>query len=263
MGPEPTVEPRRGRDDPASESAPRFDAGADKESRCRIGNSADTGSEDAHSAFAAASDDNINASADLTLSSIAAAMTGDRAIFLQILSRAVDADISPAARRSLQRGSNPASDEAAAFERLVAVAIDEAKPSTATTICAALAARTVARSLLDAERVFGMAEGEAMLSGWLDTARAVAAARGSDGLLRLLPTARKLARRTTGRSEPAAEIATTMRRVAARIAADLSLDREVHGPPEGRENDRMLGGMPDFPRRIVIQGQVEFTFHTR
>jgi hypothetical protein len=262
MGQEPTLEPPLGRNDTLREPA-SFGAEAEKVLRCRTDNSADTENEDAQKTFAATPDDNVNASTDLTLSFIAAAMTGDRAIFLQLLSRAVDGNISPTARRSLHREGNPTFDEASAFERLVAVVVVEAKPTSAATICAALAARTVAQSLLDTERVFGMADGEALLAAWLDTARAVAAARGSDGLLRLLPTARKLARRTTGRGEPAAEIATTMRRVAARIATDPPLDRAVPNPPEGREYNRMLGGMSAPPRRIVMQGQVEFTFHTR
>jgi len=266
MGQEPTVEPLPGRDDPVSEPA-RFDAEAEEaaglSAGCHADNSAETGNEGGPKTFAAAPDDNTGASTDSTLSSVAAAMTGDRAIFLRILSRTVDADNSPAVRRSLHREGNPASDEAAAFERLVAVAVDEVKPSTAATICAALAARTVARSLLRAEGVFGTSDGEALLAAWLDAARAVAAARGSDGLRRLLPTARLLARRTAGRGEPAAEIATTMRRIAARIAADPSLGRAFNDPPEGYEHDRMLRGMSGPPRRIVIHGPVEITFPAR
>lgn len=259
MGQEPTVEPLPGRDDPTSEPA-HFDAGAEEAAGlaagCHADNSADTGNDGGPKVFVAAPDDHTGASTHSTLSSVAAAMTGDLAIFLLILGRAIDADIFPAARRSLHRGGAPTFDEGAALERLVAVAIavavEEAKPSAAATICAALAARTVARSLLRTEGVIGMADGEALLAAWLDAARAVAAARGCDGLRRLLPTARHLARRTAGRGEPAAEIATTMRRVAARIAADPSLGRVLNNkPPEGREHDRMLRGMSDLPRRIA------------
>jgi len=159
-----------------------------------------------------------------TMSSIAASVGGERAEFMRSLYRAVGAGISPAARRRLNRGGDWRRDESAAFERLVDVVVDGAKPPTAAAICAALAARTVARSLVRTKTGFGPADGEALLSAWLDVARAIFAARGSEGLFRLLPTAKLVVLKSSGR-ESAREIAASMSRVAARIAADASLHR--------------------------------------
>jgi hypothetical protein len=244
MEQEPTLNPLSSCADPANEAAAHLEAGAQTDT------SVDARNQGGHEVFATAPDVPIGESA---LSSVAAAMTSGRTKFLQILSRAVDADISPAVRRSLHRASNPASDEAAAFEWLVDHAVEEAKPSAAATICAALAARTVARTLLRTDDVFALADVEALLAGWLDAARAVAAARGTEGLCRLLPAARQLARRTAGRGERAAEIAAAMRRVAGRIAAGPSFGRTVGVPPQGREHDRTSGGIADPPPRFAIQ----------
>jgi hypothetical protein len=82
----------------------------------------------------------------------------------------------------------------------------------------------VARSLVQTKTGFGPADGEALLSAWLDVARAIFAARGSEGLTRLLPTAKLVVVKSAGR-ESAREIAAAMSRVAARIAADASLHR--------------------------------------
>jgi len=164
------------------------------------------------------------------LSSVAGTMCADRGEFLQSLCQAVDADISPAARRGFRQGGDPSNNESTAFERLVAVAVDAARPQTAAEICAALAARTVARSLVRAENAFDTAAGEALLLAWLDTARAIVAARGSEGLRRLLPTARLVASKCAGR-ESAPEIAASLSRVAARIAADTSLERAFGASP--------------------------------
>jgi hypothetical protein len=255
MGQEPTSKPPQDRDEPVNNPA-RSDAEPQMASSvaqgARANHDAGTKNEDEHNTFATIPDDNSGASIDAPLSSVAAALTGDRDAFLQVLSRAVEADPAPAVRRSLYRASLLASDETAAFERLVAVAIAEAKPITAATICAALAARTVAQSLLEAEGSLGLADREGLLAAWLDAAHAVAAVRGPDGLLRLMPTARKLARRTAGGGEPATEIAITMRRVAARIAADSSIGSAARASPNRREDERMRRGISDSPRRFGI-----------
>jgi hypothetical protein len=159
-----------------------------------------------------------------SMSSIAASVAGERAEFMRSLYRAVGDGISPAARRRLNRGGDWRRNELAAFERLVDVVVDGAKPQTAAAICAALATRTVARSLVRTKTGFGPADGEALLSAWLDVARAIFAARGSEGLTRLLPTAKLVVIKSTGR-ESAREIAAAVSRVAARIAADASLHR--------------------------------------
>jgi hypothetical protein len=209
-----------------------------------------------HSTFAAEQDDNPSAAIDSAISAVADVLTSDRTAFLQFLGYAVDADNSPTTRAGLYREVYRGSDETSAFEQLVA---HELKAATAATICAALATRTVAQSLLDAKGVFGMEHCEALLAAWLDVARAVAAARGSRGLLRLMPTATRLAER----GELAAEIAAAMHRVATRIAA---------GPPfwssgnwlnrETRKSsiaERDIGFFSPYPD----PSQVEFSFNTR
>jgi hypothetical protein len=84
--------------------------------------------------------------------------------------------------------------------------------------------------LVRAENAFDPVDGEALLLAWLDTARAIFAARGSEGLRRLLPTARLVASKCAGR-ESAPEIAASLTRVAARIAADISLERAFGASP--------------------------------
>jgi hypothetical protein len=270
MGQKPTMEPLRRRDDSADQPAPdraentlRMVEAADAEDRV------DAGSQDREppgagspESTAAASAEPSIASAAVPSASVACALTGERAAFLEILCAAAEAEISPAIRRSFRRAGNPGAGETAAFERLIDVVVDEAEPPDAALICAALAARTVARSLPRAEAGVGEADGEALIAAWLETARAIAAARGAAGLRRLLPTAGLLARKSAGRGEPAAEIATTMRRIAARIVAELSLDRAFGGAAQDEEYQPMPSGKSS-PRRIVIRGPVEMTLDAR
>ena len=162
---------------------------------------------------------------DSTLSSISAVLLGDCPTFIHTLSRTVDADITPNMRRKLQRTAQSASDDAGTFERLAIVAIDGTKSSVATEICAALAARTAGLSAQRANGAPDAADAAELFTAWLETARAMSAARGFAGLRRLLPAARLLARKSAERGDTAIEIAATMRRIAARIVADLSLER--------------------------------------
>jgi hypothetical protein len=159
------------------------------------------------------------------LSSVAAVLMGDCATFINTLFRAVEADITPAIFRTLRHAARSESNEAAAFDRLAVVAIDDAKPSTAAKICAAMAARIAGLSWQRANGALGPTESAELFTAWLETARAMIAARGFAGLRRLLPTARLLARRSAERGDSAAEIAATMHRIAARIVAELSLER--------------------------------------
>jgi hypothetical protein len=198
-------------------------------------------------------EDNSSASITSPLSSsVAAGLTGDRDVFLQTLWRALEAHAPPVMRRSLYRASRSTSNEAAAFERIAAIAITEMKPDTAATICAALAARTVAQSVFDADGDLGVGDSGALLAAWLEAAKAVAAVRGCDGLLRLMPTARKLAHRVAEDGEAATDIAAMVRRVAARIVADSFPSKVIDGPSARGGHERIRGETPNSPNRIVI-----------
>jgi hypothetical protein len=155
-------------------------------------------------------------------------------------------------------------DEDEAFESLVAAVVEDRTPRTAIFVGAALAARTVARALFSAEDGFGPVEGEALLAAWLRAAHAVEKLRGVDGLLRLMPAARNLARRAAGRGELTPAIADAMHRVAERIAdPEQSLGQTPRGSPRRVERERMGSGAFDLPRRVVIRGQLQLTFHAR
>jgi hypothetical protein len=256
MGQEPMLEPLPGSHNAAKKPAP-FHAEAER-ATCLAARSHSINFENevGHSTFAAEQDDNPSAAIDSAISAVAAVLTSDRTAFLQFLGYAVDTDNSPATRAGLYREVCLGSDETSAFE-LVAVVVHELKAATAATICAALAARTAAQSLLDAKGVFGMEDCEALLAAWLDVARAVAAARGSRGLLRLMPTAR-----LAERGELAAEIATAMHRVATRIAAGPPfwssgnwLNRETR---RSSNAERDIGFFSPYPD----PSQVEFSFNT-
>jgi hypothetical protein len=196
------------------------------------------------------------------LSSIAAVLLGDRDIFIRTLSRVVEADVTPAIFRTLRRAADSASNEAAAFDRLAVVTIEDAKPSTAAKICAALAARTAGLSAQRANHAFGPADSAELFTAWLETARAMIAARGFAGLRRLLPTARLLARKSAERRDSALEIAATMRRIAARIVAELSLERAFDLAAAEQEPDlterRTVG-----PRGALSQNPAQMTLNPR
>jgi hypothetical protein len=196
------------------------------------------------------------------LSSVAAVLMGDCATFINTLSRAVEADITPAIFRTLRRAARSASNEAAAFDRLAVVAIDDAKPSTAAKICAALAARTAGLSAQRANGAFGPTDSAELFTAWLETARAMIAARGFAGLRRLLPTARLLARRSAERGDSAVEIAATMHRIAARIVAELSLERAFDLAAAEQEPD-LTEQRTVSPRSTLSQSPGQMTLHPR
>jgi hypothetical protein len=199
---------------------------------------------------------------DSPLSSVAAVLVGDCATFINTLLRAVEADITPGIFRTLRRAARSASNEAIAFDRLAVVAIDGAKPSTAAKICAALAARTAALSAQRANDAFSPADSAELFTAWLETARAIIAARGFAGLLRLLPTARLVARRSAERGDSAVEIAATMHRIAARILAELSLERAFDLAAAGQEPD--LTEQRTVSRGSALsQNPVQMTLHPR
>jgi hypothetical protein len=193
---------------------------------------------------------------------VAAALTEDRATFLRTLGDAVDAQLSPAARRALLHGGDPALGDATTAERIAAIVSDDPEwPAAA--VCGALAARGVARALQHTERALDLTERETLLTGWLDAAQSLGAARGPEGLRMLLPIARLLARKTAGRGETVANIATAVRHVAARIAADPTLGPALGASGAGHVRQQMRRGPSGPPRRIVLHGPVEIAFHAR
>jgi hypothetical protein len=192
---------------------------------------------------------------DAALPSMAAAMTGDRSKFLHILGNALAAELSPAMRGKLLRAGESRWDEMTTLSRLVGNAIVQMEPATAAVIAAALAARTVGRSLLQAGIRLGTADREALLAAWFDAARAIVAVRGPDGLRRLLPAAAHVARRPPGIGKSGAEIAAATRRVAARIAEEpprigaCDVPRESAGTSECEDPFRARRVAPSSAQR--------------
>jgi hypothetical protein len=195
--------------------------------------------------------------------SLAAALAGDRGAFLEALDHAVDGGVLPEARDLPAEGGDP-SDESAVFDEIVAAFVVDRAPPSAVVVAAALAARTVSLALLSTEHDVNTAVAEALLAAWVDAAHAVWRLRGADGLMRLVPAARNLARRAVERGELTPTIADAMRRVAARIAdAEHSLGQTPRRLPQRQERERMGGGAFDLPRRVVIRGELQLTFHAR
>lgn len=208
--------------------------------------------------------DRLIVSEQSPFSSLAAALRGDRDTFLQVLDRVVEGGVPPAAQDALSQEAGEPSDESAAFERIVVTLVADRSPLTAVVIGSAFAARTVAHTLFQTDNDFDAAAAEALLAAWLDAARALLKLRGAEGLLRLVPAARNLARRAAGHRDVAPVIADAMRRVASRIAgAKQCLERAPRDLPRRREHERMRSGAFDLPRRIVIHGQMQLIFHAR
>jgi hypothetical protein len=197
-------------------------------------------------------------------SSLAAALRGDRGAFLQILDRVVDGGVPPAAQQALSEEAGEPADESAAFEKIIVALVADRSPLTAVVVGAAFAARIVAHALFPTENDFDAAAAEGLLAAWLDAARALLKLRGAEGLLRLVPAARNLARRAAGRRDVGPAIADAMRRVASRIAgAEPSPEPAPRHLPRRRERHRRGSDAFDLPRRIVIHGQMQLIFHAR
>jgi hypothetical protein len=177
------------------------------------------------------------ASGEPAPSSVAEVLIGDYPTFIDALLRVVKGDVTPAAHRALHLAARPTPNEAAAFERLVDFAIDHTKSSVAAKICAALAARTAGLAVRRANGNVDAADGSNLFTAWLETARAIAAARGCAGLERLVPAARLFARKSAEHSRSAAEIASTMRRIAERILDELSLEPAPGSRAPRQEHD--------------------------
>jgi hypothetical protein len=197
-------------------------------------------------------------------SSLAATLKGDRAAFLQVLDRAVDGGIAAAAGQALPEGAGDLSDESAVFQNIVVALVAGRSPLTAVVVGSALAARTVAHSLFQSEDEFDTAAAEALLLAWLDAARALLKLRGAEGLLRLVPAARNLARRAAAHRDVAPAVADAMRRVAARIAdAEHSLTQAPRPLPQRKKDGWTTPEVFDTPKRVVIHGQMQLIFHER
>lgn len=95
-----------------------------------------------------------------------------------------------------------------------------------------------------------------MFTAWLETARAMIAARGFAGLRRLLPAAKLLARRSV-RGDSPVEIAATMHRIATRILAELSLERTFNLSALEQELETAT------PRGAVSHSPAEMILHQR
>src|SRR5208283_4743673 len=117
------------------------------------------------------------------------------------------------------------------------------------------AARTVARPLFQTDNALGAADAELLLFAWLEAARAVLAARGCEGLLRLMPAARNLSHRMAGQEARAETIADAIRRVASRIAnAENALERMERRSPQSRIREREARGAHQPSKRVVVRG---------
>ena len=194
--------------------------------------------------------------------SLAAALRSDRSTFLEVLDHAVGGGVARAVARDHSEQSVASSDdEGAVFERIMASLVADRAALIAVVVGAALAARTVAHVMFRTENDFDPAAAEALLAAWLNAARALLRLRGTEGLLRLVPAARNLARRAAEHPDVAPAIAEAMRRVAARIAdAEHSLRPAPRHSPQRRERER-IGEAFMLPRRIVIRGQLQLEFH--
>jgi hypothetical protein len=261
MGHDPTVQPTVSRAD-LQDGPQQFDGDVDESPQLAVGDLADTVSNvqlETTDRLRSAIARDANES---TLSFVAAVLMVDCPTFINTLSRTVGSEITPTILRKLQRTAQSASDEEATFERLAIVAIDGTKPSVATEICAALAARTAGLSAYRSNGALNAADAAELFTAWLETARAMIAARGFAGLRRLLPTARLLARRSAERGDSAAEIAATMHRIAARIVAELSLERAFDLAAAEQEPD-LTEQKTVVPRSALSQSPARMTLHPR
>jgi hypothetical protein len=261
MGQDPTAKPAAPSAD-LTEQPQQFDSDAEETAEQVAYSVADNASEVQLKTTDCAPGDVVDASDKSPLSPVAATLVGDRPTFIDTLARALEADLTPAMLFKLQRAARSASNEAAAFERLAIVTIDDAKPSAAAKICAALAARTTGLSAHRAKGACGSTDAAQLFTAWLETARAMIAARGSAGLQRLLPTARLLARRSAERGDSAAEIAATMHRIAARIVAELSLERAFDLAAAEQEPD-LTEQRTVSPGSALSQSPAQMTLHLR
>jgi hypothetical protein len=261
MGQDPTAKSTASNADPAEKPQP-IDSDIQETARLAPDGVADTTSDVQSKTTDSAPRETARASDESSLSSVAAFLMEDCPTFIDSLSRAVEPDVAPAILRKLRRTAHSASSEAAAFERLAAVTIHDAKPDAAAKICAALAARTAGLAARRANRASGPIDAVELFTAWLETARAMIAARGREGLHRLLPTARLVARKSAERGDSAVEIAATMRRIAARILAELSLEHAFDLAAEQQERD-LTERRTLSPRSNLKHSPVQMTLHPR
>jgi hypothetical protein len=181
--------------------------------------------------------------------------------FFEVLNNIVDDEVVSAARADL-RQPQTSEDEAAALDALVLNAVCETTPAAAATIAAALAARTFAGTVFGS-RALQQLESEALVGAWIETARAIVDVRGPEGLMRLLPAARRLALRSLEKEEPVAAIADAMRRVAARITADPASGRPAERASAKRARESARAGANGVRRRSAFECGEEVTLSAR
>lgn len=200
---------------------------------------------------------------DPGIAALAESLLGPLDLFLERLNAAIGSEIGVAGPNDSARLEIDDDGEAQAFEDIALdVVVCGAAPAIASITCATLAARTIARAVAG-RGALDRASGEALLSSWIETARAVASARGREGLLRLLPTARRLAHRCDDQGDRVASIAAAMRRVAARIAADSDRGRPTRRAPRRRDSEGARAGAAMPRRRGAFEGQEELMLRAR
>ena len=245
-----------------AEEPQQFDSDVEETARLSANGVADPTSEVPSKTTDSAPRDIAGVSDESSLPSVAAVLMGDCPTYINTLACALAADLTPAMLSKLQRAALSSSNEATAFERLAVVTIYDVKPSAAAKICAALAARTAGLAAHRAKGAYSSADAAELFTAWLETARAMIAARGSGGLQRILPTARVLARRSAERGDSVAEIAATMHRIAARIVGALSLEHAFDSEAAQQEHD-LTEARTLSPRSTLNHSLAQMTLHQR
>jgi hypothetical protein len=185
---------------------------------------------------------------DSAIAALAVSLLEPVDLFLQRLGAAVGSKVAFDGPSDLYEGD----EEEIAFEGIATDAVDEIAPAAAAVICAALAARIFARAVVG-HQILDHARSEALLSGWIETARSVVAVRGQEGLLRLLPTARRLALRHDEEGDRIAAIAAAMHHVASRISAGSARTKRATGAPRRHDSEGAGTGAATTRDRIAAR----------
>lgn len=182
---------------------------------------------------------------DSAIAALAVSLLEPVDLFLQRLGAAVGSKVA-------FDGPSDLYEEEIAFEGIATDAVDEIAPAAAAVICAALAARIFARAVVG-HQILDHARSEALLSGWIETARSVVAVRGQEGLLRLLPTARRLALRHDEEGDRIAAIAAAMHHVASRISAGSARTKRATGAPRRHDSEGAGTGAATTRDRVAAR----------
>ena len=188
-------------------------------------------------------------------SPVALVLRGSRRQFLQALD---SPELPRELRRALQRATDPTMSEAATAHAVAAAGMDAADGPAAAAICAAFAARTVARAMQHAWGSLKVSDADTILAAWRDAAHSIVVGRGGEGLLLLSPIAALLAKRAIEHGETVVRIADVTRRMGDRIAADTKLGK---GLARVSSEEYWSRGIQGPPRRIVLHGPVEIAIN--